>query len=438
MTNLSDEPLKDNSHSIDEVIVETKEEDKSDALANDMTSNDDTALAEDMNLSENIPSNADVILNEEVALNEEVTLNEKVDSSECAASDEDLILSQDIALNEDNEVNSAIASNSQAPKLAQSDVVELTTKEQAPQDTNVTVDALDTEEKLSTFVKSDDEWWVMGASAIGGMHVQKDIPCQDNYAIKKVDTARGVAVVCDGAGSKVNSQFGSKLVSEKACDWLSKAVLDNRHDLENKTSIQSLANELYTYLYDELLRYAKESEMPFDTLGCTLIAVIFQPQSLICMHIGDGRAAYQNFDGEWHALMEPWNTEEGYTVFLTTETVRAAPAPREEYIRTTLIPSTVASFVIMSDGCENASFECLILDKKTKKYFKPNRPFPQFFNPVKKTLVQVHNHYNDDHEEAKQIWQKFLEEGTLQLKNETDDKTMVFGINKTQLKSTEN
>lgn len=158
MTNLSDEPLKDNSHSIDEVIVETKEEDKSDALANDMTSNDDTALAEDMNLSENIPSNADVILNEEVAL------NEKIDSSECAASDEDLILSQDIALNEDNEVNNAIASNSQAPKLAQSDVVELTTKEQAPQDT---------EEKLSTFVKSDDEWWVMGASAIGGMHVQR-------------------------------------------------------------------------------------------------------------------------------------------------------------------------------------------------------------------------------------------------------------------------
>lgn len=300
------------------------------------------------------------------------------------------------------------------------------------------VDTMDTQEEKVADKSEHTGWWLVGSSAIGAMHVQKNIPCQDSCAIKRLDKDKGVAVVCDGAGSKMHSDLGAQFVSDKASEWLSQVLATRPEVFDEEASVQQLSNELYTYLYEQLANYAAEQELAFDTLGCTLIAVVYQPHTLTCIHIGDGRAAYQDIDGDWHALMNPWNTEEGYTIFLTTKAVHDAPAPRTEYIRSRIINAAVASFVIMSDGCENASFECLILDKETKKYIQPNRPFPQFFNPVKATLVQVHRHYLNEDEEVTKVWTKFLEEGTPQLKNESDDKTMVFAINSVFLKSDEN
>lgn len=281
-----------------------------------------------------------------------------------------------------------------------------------------------------------DHWWIAGASYIGNMHIEKGIECQDSYQFKKLANDTGVAVVCDGAGSKINSKQGAELTAEKTVEWLSQKI-ENGTDI-TKESLPNIANELYEYIYSQLKQYSEENDLPFESLGSTLIAVVYDAHRLACFHIGDGRAAYQDFaDKSWKPLIEPWNTEEGYTIFTTTNEVQEADAPRSNYIRSKFIPQSVASFVIMTDGCENASFECQVFDKQTEKYIRPNRPFPGFFNPVKKQLISIHQHFSslkdltkeDKQKNINNVWEKFLREGTPQLAKEADDRTMVFAIN---------
>lgn len=297
------------------------------------------------------------------------------------------------------------------------------------------IDCNDTHYEHSNEV-GKDHWWITGASYIGNMHIEKGIECQDSYQFKKLANDMGIAVVCDGAGSKVNSKQGADLVAKRSVEWLAQIIENAKYIAEE--SLPGIANDLYEYIYSELKKYSEENTLPFESLGSTLIAVIYSPEWLACFHIGDGRAAYQKTDDKsWEALLDPWNTEEGYTIFTTTNEIKEAPAPRLDYIRSRFISGSVASFAIMSDGCENASFECQIFDSHTQKYIKPNRPFSGFFNPVKKQLINIHHHFNSleyltDEEKQKsvnEVWQKFLKQGTTQLTREADDRTMIFAIN---------
>lgn len=279
-------------------------------------------------------------------------------------------------------------------------------------------------------VTEDDDWFIVGASILGNMHKRKNIVCQDRYYIKNAKSF-GVAVICDGAGSKQHSDLGAQAVSQFVGDYLyNKVVHSSIDEIATQEEVQILKNEVFEQTYGELVALSKFKGVPFESLGSTLIAVIYTNTKSICMHIGDGRGAYQDTGGNWHSFFTPWNTDEGYTIFTTTQDVKKTLFPRDEYLKAIVVDEPISAFAIMSDGCEKASFECLVFDETTQKYYKRNTPYAGFFNPVKKTLVKLHDDNSTDAPCVDDVWISFLTDGMPAFVKEDDDKTMVFAINK--------
>ena len=148
-------------------------------------------------------------------------------------------------------------------------------------------------------------------------------------------------------------------------------------------------------------------------------------------HIGDGRAGYCTESGQWKSLLIPHKGEEAnQTIFLTS-----SPwiTDNDFQMSGVLVPESrvisekVIAFTLMSDGCENHSFDCSKMDYEKNKWLDPNLPSEKFFNPLLEQLKQMHNH-KVAFEEVTANWIKFIEEGTPGLKEESDDKTLILGI----------
>lgn len=92
-----------------------------------------------------------------------------------------------------------------------------------------------------------------------------------------------------------------------------------------------------------------------------------------------------------------------------------------------VINEKVKAYTLMTDGCERHSFECSVLDKKTKTIHDPNLPYPNFFNPLKASLKEMYQS-NVSNNDANTIWKEFIDSGNKGLKTEPDDKTMILGI----------
>ena len=202
--------------------------------------------------------------------------------------------------------------------------------------------------------------------------------------------------------------------------------------LPKDSQLNQLADQLYQHLYSRLHAYASQQDIPVSALGCTLIASILSPIGVTLIHIGDGRAAYQDTAGDWHALMQPWKDDEGYTVFVTTQALqqssRQAGSNSHDYIRATTVTQPIQAVVLMSDGCESSAFECQVFDAAKQQYIRPNRPFARFLDPVKSTLMQLHHHYGHDRAAINSRFAAFLQQGADSLKKEGDDKTLVFAV----------
>ncbi|MDO5768027.1 MAG: protein phosphatase 2C domain-containing protein [Psychrobacter sp.] len=371
----------------------------------------------------------------------------------------------------------------------------------------------------ATLATSLTHWCISGASVRGLSHQQRNLPCQDRHGYRHVSHYPNwsIAVVADGAGSKRYSDIGAELIVTATLDFLndwlsSQLIMAHQADLPameqadfNITAAsglkaasepnvqsesqaaspnrnvalaqvtaqiiaacqsQSLARRLYEHLYLQLRQYADQHSIPIDTLGSTLIATMQSPQGVILIHIGDGRAAYQDSNGQWHALMKPWKSEDGYTLFVTTASLQQAlladaaednrgatshleghtdidvdldididtdsnnntGAKLASMVQLTTIQSPIQALVLMSDGCEGSAFECQVFDELKQQYVQPNRPFAKFLDPVKSTLLQLHQHHGQDYAAIDWRLADFLQQGTVSLKQEGDDKSLVFAI----------
>lgn len=279
-------------------------------------------------------------------------------------------------------------------------------------------------------------WQLSGASVRGHTHQQYDIPCQDRHGYRLLAQRWALAVVADGAGSKSHSDIGAKLIVDATLDYLQATIeqdwsVDAVSQLADVSYFRALANRLYHHLYCCLQAYAEQHDMAIETLGSTLIATILSPTGAALIHIGDGRAAYQDAAGQWHALMTPWRGEEGDTVFVTTKTLQAADVDLAHYVRISYVDQPVQAVVLMSDGCESSAFECQVFDESLQRYVRPNRPFANFLNPVKTTLAKLHDYYGADQVAIDTRFGQFLQDGTDSLKHQGDDKTFIFAVYQT-------
>lgn len=268
-------------------------------------------------------------------------------------------------------------------------------------------------------------WLLLAHSAIGRQHVKNGAPCQDAHRLIPVEAGRGVAVVCDGAGSAKESQLGAWLAANRAAHlfkdhmlatgWRFPADLD-----EWRAASHGLMLQTAGFLH----RVAAAAHREFKALACTVIVVVYSPCGALVCHIGDGRAALRDGLGIWRAAMTPFKGEEAnQTIFITSDLWRENPA----FLGCHLFEQPITGFALMSDGCETHAFQINRYDEENGIYIQLNDPYPPFFEPLRTQLLELHQ---QGHPQAKldEEWREFIESGTRGLRLEPDDKTMILGI----------
>lgn len=269
------------------------------------------------------------------------------------------------------------------------------------------------------------EWVVAYASARGHLHVEEDMPCQDSVRHRALDYGRGVVVLADGAGSARHSEVGSDKVTAWALErfvelmeteaWLAAASLPTAAEW------QRYAAGVLASVREELAAFAERQGWLLQELACTVIVLLYGRDFVQLAHVGDGRAAWADAEGQWRAALVPYRGEEANeTVFLTSlgweEAIQAHQYAGE----------AVSAFVAMTDGCEKSAFEMNLYDEATGKYHDPNRPFAPFLNPNVAGLRALRRD-GKSQAEINALWGRFLEGGTRHFQQESDDKTMALG-----------
>ena len=283
--------------------------------------------------------------------------------------------------------------------------------------------------------KTQVKWVVVGASVKGNGHIQSNMPCQDNNAFESFENGWGIAIVSDGAGSAAHSEVGSKVVVTRGLLRF-KQLLEQEKWMEDKVLPTDIDwyKKAYSVLKDirkDMLLVAQKNNVEAKSLAATCLVVIYSPYGLLTAHVGDGRMGYKTVAGDWKPMMTPHKGEEAnQTIFMVSD---FWSIPNYE-LSGVLVPETmvirekVRAFALMSDGCENTSWQCTTLNPETGKYYDRNLPFAGFFDALEDTLVTFDNEKTA--EEERQIkWFKFLENGTSGFVKEQDDKTMIYAVN---------
>lgn len=288
-------------------------------------------------------------------------------------------------------------------------------------------------DKHDCFSIDCDNCLIVGASVRGKGHIQTSLPCQDNNKYTYLTKGWGIAVVSDGAGSASKSQIGSKIVVERATThfvdvikemkWIEQNVLPSNEDWAQ------IAYSVLRRVYKDIADFAQQKNIAIKDLGATVIVLIHSPFGILSTHIGDGRAGYRNCDGEWHSIIAPHKGEEAnQTIFITSQfwdrpSFRMSGRLIPESV---IIREKVSGFTLMSDGCENTSWQISQIDRNTGKVCDPNQPFQKFFDPLTNTLIQFHNDKIEANKRA-EAWHSFLDTSK-EFSKEIDDKTLILGI----------
>ncbi len=285
-------------------------------------------------------------------------------------------------------------------------------------------------------------WLAVADSVIGKSHISNHTVCQDNHYFGSFKQCPdwGIAVVCDGAGSAVNSHLGSEFVAKKVIPSLfEKAIIDAKWHLHSTAPSdeewKELAWEQLKNTYLALKNHAEnELGKELSSLSCTVIIVVYSPHGLFVTHIGDGRAAYCNEQGEWHPLIVPHKGEEAnMTFFLTSITWlqhKHFELPNGNTIpESRIVRGKHRAFTLLSDGMEQHSFVCSSWDSVNEQWSDPNQAFSGFFDPLVKAIKSeiTNEGLNASIHDG---WKKILTSGTPQIANENDDKTMILAIHR--------
>lgn len=271
------------------------------------------------------------------------------------------------------------------------------------------------------------DWIIAKGSSIGGRHIEDNTPCQDaNIAFYDAELNYGIAVVSDGAGSATNSEKGSYFIVNQVIQIVKTKITSNNFPdfLEtDKQAIDSFFIDTFKVLYEQLGNFANANDLPIKSLAATVIVVLFSKSGLICSHIGDGRAGFQDMDNNWFPVLEPYKGEEANQTIFVTSDIWKNP---QEFIRTTVIKQPIQSFTLLSDGCENATFELNRFNEETQLYERLNNPYPKFFNPNINVLRELHKSGKTP-KEIDELWVAFLHNGNEKFESEIDDKTLILG-----------
>ena len=285
---------------------------------------------------------------------------------------------------------------------------------------------------LSTFQLCDNGY-IIGASIRGRSHENHNTDCQDFHSSEYLGNGWYILSVSDGAGSAKYAKRGAKANSSIAIRLAKQMLMEKRWVTDNyfPSEVEWYIEARSIFERIKLIIRTKVAELEEECVetdfNATILLVILTPNGILSAHIGDGRMGYLSQDGEWKSMMKPHKgSEANQTIFLqsswTAPTVPALCINGVYVPETRIIPEKAQAVVLISDGCERASWECNIMDMELGKYTDKNVPYSGFMTPL---LEALNGCINDD---KIQLFIDILDRGTKACEREIDDKTMLLVV----------
>jgi hypothetical protein len=218
---------------------------------------------------------------------------------------------------------------------------------------------------------SEVKWKIVGVSVAGFSHTDADKPCQDSHSAASTPTGWLVCAVCDGAGSAIRSQEGSRIVADSVVNAV-------RSRVEKFTDAGTVDRKVLGDWVVEAIEIAriKITNLVADTEGTladfhtTLVGAIVGPYRGLFFHIGDGAACATSLGCKLDPVVSPPENGEyaNETYFVTQECWR-------EHLRFTEFGSEYDLVVLMSDGVTPVALTS-----------GDAQPFRLFFEPLTRYL----------------------------------------------------
>ncbi|KAA8995647.1 protein phosphatase 2C domain-containing protein [Affinibrenneria salicis] len=210
-------------------------------------------------------------------------------------------------------------------------------------------------------------WSVYAASATGAAHLERHIPCQDAWSIRR-PVGRLIAAVCDGAGSARYSEVGAQTVSRLFTRRLAALAMPEDLPIEQ---VRPAAVQILTDIRRSLSERAMEQRCEPGEFASTLVAVWIGEQAGYIFHLGDGIAVIETAQGE-SVISQPENGEyANQTWFLTSD-------QWEAHLRITPVNAPIGKVILLSDGVQPFA-----MNKACDALYAP------FIEPVLRYLRQV-------------------------------------------------
>ena len=148
-----------------------------------------------------------------------------------------------------------------------------------------------------------------GVSIQGSSHQEKDIVCQDAHVFKILKNGWVVSAVADGVGSAKHSDIASRIAVDSVIEYVESKKLPTR-----KQGLLDILKESFQLALDKIyrtLKKQKHKEIDYDT---TLHAVIYNGETIVYGHSGDGGIVGLSYDGEYVAITKPQKGSDGNSV----------------------------------------------------------------------------------------------------------------------------
>ena len=268
-------------------------------------------------------------------------------------------------------------------------------------------DSIDSELELSK--PKFDLPFIFGASVIGPLHVQIDLPCQDANAYEVLSPEWSVLAVADGLGSAKHSDIGSQTAVKATIDYLRNFISPNGESepiTNTDIELPELAAAAIRHARSEVESVADCHKLDIRKFATTLLVVVIHEREVGAAHIGDGAIVVLD-ENELKLISDPGDSE------YVNEVVPLTTKNPEPHIRKSEVAHDVIAISAFSDGNQRMALSNT-----------PNGPvaFHGFFDPVFKFAREqtIHN-------DAVQELIKFQKSAKMAEFSE-DDKTMVLAV----------
>ena len=191
------------------------------------------------------------------------------------------------------------------------------------------------------------------ANMAGPYHSDNGIPCQDSCYIKRDDSGVVYASVADGLGSELYSDVGSRIASQKACDYCMERYKSGMPFEE----VKKIMNNAFVNAYKAVLEAAQAAGNSSDEYDTTLCMVIFDDSHVFYGQSGDSGILALMKSGEYVPLTTQQRNDDGDVFPLCSGPDMWAFGEAE---------GQVSSVMLMTDGVWGEILDPLLRKQKVK------------------------------------------------------------------------